>query len=203
MALKTQLLQAVDEVYIKSLCNKYTGYAAQTTKAILKYLYDAYANITASTLQENDAKMRDPLDPTQPIETFFARVEECQEVAAAGNTPYTTEQVLSIVYQAIFTSGLYQDGYKDWCRKPEATKTWTNFKAHFTNEYMDLKESNQVSSGTAYQATTNHQETVDAIANLAAATAHDREAVANLTATNNRLSEELARANAELVAALK
>ena len=209
-ALKTQLVQAVDEIYIKSLKNKYTGYANHTTKEILDHLYKSYANITAATLQENDLKMRGALDPTQPIEALFARVEECQELAAAGNTPYTQEQILNIAYQAIFASGLYQEGCREWRRKPAATKSWTTFKALFTDEYLDLKEAAPTTAGAAFQVQPHHQDTVEAIANLATATASDREAVAsltaansNLTATNNRLTEELIKANRELVAALR
>ena len=101
-ALKTQLVASVDEVFIQSLRNKYVGYSNHTTKDILAYLYTSYAKITPSSLQANDKTMRDPLDPAQPLEVFFTRIEECQEFASAGNTPYTPEQVLNMAYQALF-----------------------------------------------------------------------------------------------------
>ena len=47
------------------------------------------------------------------------------------------------------------------------------------------------------------QETVDAIANLVTATASNRAAIAQITATVKRLTEELVTVNANLVAALQ
>ena len=202
-ALKTQLIEAVDEVYIQSLRNKYVGYTNVSTLDLLNHLYDSYANITPSVLLENDRKMREPLDPSQPLDTFFARIEECRELAAAGNTPYTAQQILATAYQALFASGAYADGCKEWRRKEEQDKTWESFKTHFAAEYLDLKENQIHTSGTAYQAAEYQHDTAEALANLATATANDRQAVANLTATNRRLTEELAKVNAELITALK
>ena len=49
----------------------------------------------------------------------------------------------------------------------------------------------------------NHQEvTIEAIANLATATAEDRKAVSNLTDTNAMLTREIAKNNEKLIAAL-
>ena len=110
-ALKSQLIGAVDEVFIQSLRNKYVGYANHTTKALLAYLYTSYAKITPSSLEENDQSMREPLDPAQPLEVFLTRVEECQEFASAGNTLYSPEQVLNVAYQVLFTSGVYSDAH--------------------------------------------------------------------------------------------
>ena len=203
-ALKSQLVAAVDEVFIQSLRNKYVGYSNHSTKDILAYLYTSYAKITPSSLEANDRAMREPLDPVQPLEVFLTRIEECQEFASAGNTPYTPEQVLNIAYQTLFSSGIYTDGCKDWRKKDPADKTWANFKLHFANEYQDLKENQVTTTSSAYQATAEYQQdTVDALANLATATASDREAVANLTATNKALMDELAKVNAELITALK
>ena len=180
------------------------GYANHTTKEILTYLYDSYAKITPSSLAANDQKIREALDPSQPIEVFFTRIEECQEFASAGNTPYTPEQVLNIAYQTAFASGVYADGCKEWRRKNADQKTWAIFKQHFTNEYLDLKELQPSTTASAYQATTEYQrDTVEALANLATATASDRETVANITATNKALMDELAKVNSELIIALK
>ena len=74
---------------------------------------------------------------------------------------------------------------------------------HFANEYQDLKENQVSTTSSAYQATAEYQQdTVEALANLATATASDREAVANLTATNKVLMDELAKVNADLITAL-
>ena len=95
------------------------------------------------------------------------------------------------------------DGCKEWRRKPEDGKNWESFKSHFAQEYLDLKENQAQTTGAAYQVQPYQQDTAEALANLASATASDRETVSNLVATNKKLTEDLSRANAELVAALK
>ena len=70
-----------------------------------------------------------------------------------------------------------------------ADKTWGDLKMHFANEYLDLKDGQGPTTAQAFQATSNyHQDTADAIANLATATVHDRETVANLTTANASLT---------------
>ena len=71
---------------------------------------------------------------------------------------------------------------------------------------MDWREEQQQTLGQGYSNQANavdyQQETVDAIACLATATASDRKAIENLTATNLALTNELASTNAKLITAL-
>ena len=59
-ALRQLLLASIDELYVRSLRHKYIGYGKTTTRALLDHLYSTYANISASTLQDNDKKFRAP-----------------------------------------------------------------------------------------------------------------------------------------------
>ena len=145
LALKSQLINAVDEVFIQSLRNKYTRYATSSTMDILNYLYDNYAKI------KDAARAR--YDPSLPIETFFVRIKKCQEFTSAGDTSYTPQQILSTTYQGIFRSGVLPEGCKDWRKKPLQEKTWGAFKTHFATEYLDLKESQGLTTAKAFQAT--------------------------------------------------
>ena len=71
---------------------------------------------------------------------------------------------------------------------------------------MDWREDQQLTLGQGFSGQANavsyQQDTVDAIACLATATAADRKAMENLTATNLVLTTELASAQAKLVTAL-
>ena len=59
-ALKSQLIAAVDETYIRPKRNKYVGYANVTTKELLDHLYTNYAKITMGDLRDNEKKMNKP-----------------------------------------------------------------------------------------------------------------------------------------------
>ena len=127
-ALRQILLTNVNEMFIRSLRHKYVGYSLTSTRTILEHLYTTYTNISSADLKDNDAVFRTLYDINQPIETLFDRVENCGDYAAAGNTPYSLEQVLGIAFQLVYQSGLFVDDCKSWKRLPMQQKTWTAFK---------------------------------------------------------------------------
>ena len=86
---------------------------------------------------------------------------------------------------------------------------WLQFKIDFTISHQKYRESQATTPAAAgFNASPPnnpyaHLETIDAIANLATATAADRTAVANLTTTNAALTAELVTVNSKLVKALE
>jgi hypothetical protein len=204
-ALKQLLVGAVDEMFIRSLQTKYLGYLNVSTREILDHLYAQYARISASDLQDNDVTFKKPYDPNLPIETLFDQIENCIDFAAAGLSPYSTEQVTNNAYQLIFATGMFFDDCKIWKRRDAAYKTWDQFKTDFAESHREFRDARGTTAGaTNYQANNAvyQDETIEAIANLATATSHDRQAVATLTSTNSTLTKELTRVNAQLVTAL-
>jgi hypothetical protein len=204
-ALKQLLVGAVDEMFIRSLQTKYLGYLNVSTRQILDHLYAQYARISASDLQDNDVTFKKPYDPNLPIETLFDQIENCIDYAAAGLSPYSTEQVTNNAYQLIFATGMFIDDCKIWKRHDAAYKTWDQFKIDFADSHREFRDARGTTAGsTNYQANNAvyQDETIEAIANLATATSHDRQAVATLTTTNSALTKELTRVNAQLVTAL-
>jgi hypothetical protein len=144
-----------------------------------------------------------------PIKTLFQQIENTIDYASAGNTPYTPAQVLTIAYQILFQTGLFADNCRDWKRQPDAYETWPQFKINFTQAHQEYRKS-QVTMPCAAgfladesAPTDSQQETIDAIANLATATAADRTAVANLTTTVTDLTTALGKSNTKLVTALE
>ena len=73
-ALKQIMNKSVDELFIKSLRNKYAGYGNQTTNKLLTHLYTAWADISVGKLQVNGAAMNQVYDVNQPMETLFEQI---------------------------------------------------------------------------------------------------------------------------------
>ena len=61
-AIKSLLISAVDETYIRYLRDKYIGYDNITTLQMLTLLYTAYAKITKGDIEENDKRMHADYD---------------------------------------------------------------------------------------------------------------------------------------------
>ena len=96
-ALKTQLLDAVENPYVSELHNRYTGYMGVTTRDLLDHLMDRYGNITAVDLKANEARINKALDNPRPIDIFFQRINDSVQYANDGKTH---------LRQFFFTDGL-------------------------------------------------------------------------------------------------
>ena len=70
-ALKSIIIDAVDEVYIGELRNKYTGYLGITACDLLDHLLNRYSKITPAEVKECKKQMNEPIDATQPIDIYF------------------------------------------------------------------------------------------------------------------------------------
>jgi hypothetical protein len=174
---------------------------------ILTHLYTTYGVITPIDIEDNDAKMRAPFDPTQPIELLCDQIETAVKFADAGNRPSNADQVVSRAYLLILQTGLYSDACRDWRRRAVLTQTWPNFKANFAEAHRDLRIVQTAAHGAGYQNANSAvedlepdycRETTEALGQLATATAADRTAVANLTQANTLLSTQLGTANSRI-----
>jgi hypothetical protein len=143
--------------------------------------------------------MSEPFDANLPVETFFRRIEECVDFAAAGNTPFSPQQVVNQAFYTVQKSGFFTDDCREWKRLPVGEKTWNRFKEHFSRAYHELKEATNTTQTGGF--TANNVLTSDpmqALNNLANAAVADKETMASLTATISSLSQQLATANAKL-----
>ena len=205
-AISALIIEAIDPVYLATLRLPYVGIGTRTPLEILAHLYTNYANITASDLEQNGLAMQQPCDVNQPIEIFYKQIEDAMEFADAGQTPYSPAQILNIAYQGIFRTGIFADDCKIWKRQQAGYKTWDQFKIDFRVAYKEYNEALDIAPRAvgfhAAGRVDSHESTIDAIANLATATAADRTAVANLTDTNASLTKSLAKTNEKLITAL-
>ena len=139
-ALKQQILNAIEPLYIEALRNPHTGYTGVSTMTILTYLYTNYGSITSIDLDAHKTKMKQPYDINLPITTLFKQIEDGVEYAEAGNDPFTDTQVVNMAYVLLFNTGAYKDDCKDWTRRATAAKTWTHFKAFFATRFRERRE---------------------------------------------------------------
>ena len=212
-ALKSQIIKSVDDLYLKALKHRITGYANITTREMLNHLYTSYGKMTPQDLQLLDEDMKKPYDPHLPIENLYEQIENGKDLTEAAGAPYADSQLLNIAYNLVFQSNVFKDTCRDWRRLPQAQKTWQNFKVMFTEAHQDYRQShaqshNPYMANAAVLASSPGpddllpQETTNALANLAVATATDRAALAALTSTNETLTKQLEEVTKNLTKAL-
>ena len=212
-ALKSQIIQAVDDLYLKALKHRITGYANVTTRQMLDHLYASYGTLTPQDLQYVDDEMKKQYDPYSPIETLYDQIENAVDIASTAGAPYAPKQVINIAYTIVYNTNVFNDSCRDWRKKQELQKTWANFKTHFTEAHLDFRTYNQPnpyqSANAAIAAPTGlesepqlNDEATIALANLATATAADRSAMAALSTTNEHLVKQLSDVTTQLTLAL-
>eukprot|EP00957_Ditylum_brightwellii_P130727 9973180-Ditylum_brightwellii.AAC.1 len=75
--LKKQIQEAVDNVYICLLCHKYSAYLGVTARDVLNHLIDQYGQIKPADLVANGKEYKRPMDISQPINAYFAHIDDC------------------------------------------------------------------------------------------------------------------------------
>jgi hypothetical protein len=129
----------------------------------------------------------------------------------AGGQPYGAAIIVNVAYTLVFNTGLFPDACRAWQSRATAAKTWDQFKIDFATAHREFRLTNQTAQQSGLHGANmmieqgrndSMQETADAIAQLAMATASDRGTVATLTTTNAKLAYQLEAAR-DLIAQLK
>lgn len=89
IALKQQILDTYDDVYLQDLQNRHTGYATTSALQLIQHLYTAYGQIDQTSLSENTASINTPYDPSTRIQHLFRQIEDAMDFADAANAPFT------------------------------------------------------------------------------------------------------------------
>jgi flagellar biosynthesis/type III secretory pathway protein FliH len=119
--------------------------------------------------------------------------------------------IFNVAYTLVFNTVLFTNAYRACQSRAIAEKTSAQFKIDFATAHREFRLTNQTAQQSGFHSANmmieqgrddSMQETVDAIAQLATATASDRGTVATLTTTNAKLANQLEATHA-LIAQLK
>jgi hypothetical protein len=117
--------------------------------------------------------------------------------------------IVNVAYTLVSNTGLFPDACRAWKSRAIAGKTWAQFKLDFATAHREFRLTNQTAHQSGFHCANimieqgrdeSMQDTVDAIAQLATATARasDRGTVATLTTTNAKLATQLEAAQAQI-----
>jgi hypothetical protein len=167
--------------------------------------------IAPTELTQNYERLNTPYDPNQPIEMLFQQIQDARAFALAEGKPYGNAMIVNVAYTLIFNTGFFPDACRAWKSRAIAGKTWAQFKIDFATAHREFRLTNQTAHQSSFHSANMMieqgrdelmQDTAEAIAQLATATASDRGIVATLTTTNSKLAAQLEAAHA-LIAQLK
>jgi hypothetical protein len=108
--------------------------------------------------------------------------------------------IINVAYTLVFNTGVFLDACRAWQSRVIAGKMWAQFKLDFATAHHEFRLTNQTAHQSGFHSANmmieqghkeTMQDTVNAIAQLATATASDRRTVAKLTTTNAKLATQL------------
>jgi hypothetical protein len=120
-------------------------------------LKDCYAFISPIELVENYERMRQPYDPSRPIEDPFKKMQDGQAYTQAGQQPHGAQHIINIDCALIFNTGVYGDACKEWEKEDILEKTWDNFKAHFTTEHRLYRKHTHTAQSSGFHSANHAQ----------------------------------------------
>jgi hypothetical protein len=143
-------------------------------RAILLALRTTYGIPSPAERNANDAAFAAPWNTSEPIETYFDRLEDCYVAAIIASPPFTMEQMMTRAIMAIQLTGLYSQALIEWNGTVPATRTWDALKVHFTTAYIVREQSGTGSTGAnGYHTAANSIAHDDAINNMESTLAHE------------------------------
>jgi hypothetical protein len=167
--------------------------------------------IATTELTQNYERLNTPYNTNQRIESLFQQIQDTRAFAVAGSQPYGAAMIVNVAYSLVSNTGLFPDAYRAWQSRAIAAKTWAQFKIDFATAHREFRLTNQTAQQSGFHSANmmieqgrddSMQETAEAIAQLATATASDRGTVATLNTTNAKLVNQIEAAHA-LIAQLK
>jgi hypothetical protein len=206
-AIKKVIIESFDDADLNALSDEIVGYANCTSLQLLTHLLTCYAMIALTELTQNYERLNAPYNPNQPIETLFQQIQDARAFAVAGGQPYGAAAIVNVAYTLVFNMGLSPDACRAWQSRAIAGETWAQFKLDFATAHREFRLTNQTAHQSGFHSANKMieqgredkmQDTVDAIAQLATATASDRGTVAKLTTTNAKLITQLEAAQAQI-----
>jgi hypothetical protein len=130
--IKSQLLAAVDNTYLRELEDVDFGFADITPQAMLEHLKSTYGTLTPEAIETNRNELSTPWNPDDPLENLWKRIGEIQRVAMAGGAPITDVAAITLTLAMFEKSGLLATTTQLWRVKPVLQWTWANFCTDFT-----------------------------------------------------------------------
>ena len=159
-ALIQKIVAALDAKYIKALRDPITNKISRTIPEIFKNLFDAYGHVTPSELYELKQKVENmKFAPQEPVDTLVTEIEDLADIAEIAGSPITDRQRVDIGYIVLQRCRQYKTGLKERNERPQADRTWNNFKTHFRDIQIALRKTGDLTIDEGL----NHTEIVNMI----------------------------------------
>eukprot|EP00957_Ditylum_brightwellii_P168137 12799578-Ditylum_brightwellii.AAC.1 len=126
--LKTYIQDAVQDIYLQPIKNKYTGYLGVGARDMMDHVMDQYGKITLADIVNNNTQFQEEITMDQQTDAYFSAIDNSLQYALGVKAPYSTKYIMVHAENAICKTGLYREAPRKWKAKAQTDKTWDDFK---------------------------------------------------------------------------
>jgi hypothetical protein len=138
-ALKQQLLDSIDDVFVSILRHQRLRYSQVPPNRILQHLLDTYNIITEETLEDNRGRLSAEWNPDEGMEVLYTRITNVQQFAAEASAPHVISDAttMHLVLTALERTGMFTDACADWRKRKPADHTLDNFRVDMDHAWKE------------------------------------------------------------------
>jgi hypothetical protein len=137
-----QISTAIDEDCMANLIDENTGLLEGTVPQVFRELFDTYGRITPQALTASKTDLEAmSYNHSKPIVNIFTAINEYASMAEAADAAETPAQLVNIGLIIISRATIFDGDVRKWHDRPEADKTWPDFKNHFKEAQRAIKRS--------------------------------------------------------------
>ena len=132
---------AMQETYYQERINPHTSTVTEPLSDFLTWLFTNYGDIDHDTIKEEEKRVSAiTYDLQNPITDIFNPIQELEQLAIAGNRPYTQAQLVDLGVAIISNTHDFETALINWHSLPHQQQTWTAFKTAFTTARRFLRK---------------------------------------------------------------
>ena len=118
-----------------------TGLIEQNIPTVLEYLFSEYGKVSLEEVKHKETEVLNiSFNPTDPMVLLYLPIKQLQKLATSTSIPYSDAQILEFGLALIRSTRDFEKSLSNWKTKPDADKTWLNFKTHFKDALTELKD---------------------------------------------------------------
>ena len=159
-ALIQQIVAAIDEKFLQAIRDNHTGMLIGTIPDISDHLFRNYGHVTRQELSELKKQVEDfSYQASEPVDVMLSEMDDLADIAEITKSPITYLQKVDMAYLLQQRTTKFSSALTKWNEKPEANKTWDNFKTHARDAQLVLRNTGQLT----VRESMNHAEIVNLV----------------------------------------
>lgn len=138
-ALIAQVVESIDQIYLRALLNRTTGQYSTDIRAVLLHLFSTHGRITPQQVKAKEmSTFNMHYDISQPVDTVFNTIDDLADLAEHARSPMTPQQMMDLAYVIFARQPILQQDLRLWNRRPLVDRTWAAMLDHFRDAQSDL-----------------------------------------------------------------